>query len=107
MSEKYITKKQHSNNKIEISYNSYSDLEKLGSLEEFKANLYPIVLYILEQAILDNSKMVELFNISNLNLKVNIKREEFKGPLNVILKYYEIQEDYYSCTKIRNLIEKI
>jgi hypothetical protein len=64
-------------------------------------------LAALKQSIRKNKSECVLFDVTNLNLKVIIKKSNYKNLLNQILKYYEQIEDYQMCSEIVKLKHRL
>ena len=50
---------------------------------------------------------VEIFNIFNMSLIVELKKENFKAVLERIIKPFEDDEDFETCIKIKSIIKKL
>ena len=92
---------------IEIVYNDAEDLKKLAIREEFRQFVIEDVLNTIKNAIKENSKKVELFNIFNLSLVVELDKSNYKSVLSKITQHYINNEDYETCNLIKKLIDEI
>ena len=93
--------------KMEINYDSIEELDEFVHNGEFRILLLENSLAALKQSIRKNKSECVLFDVTNLNLKVIIKKSNYKNLLNQILKYYEQIEDYQMCSEIVKLKHRL
>jgi len=92
---------------IEIAYSNQEELDELASSEIFRKFIGEKTLEKIEYAVEHNLEVVELFNIFNMSLIVELKKENFKPVLERIIKPFEDVEDYETCIKIKSIIKKL
>ncbi len=92
---------------IEISYTSKEELNELATSEEFIEFIQEKTLEKIEYAVEHNLENVEIFNIFNMSLIVELKKENFKAVLKRIIKPFEDSEDFEKCIKIKSIINKL
>ena len=63
--------------------------------------------YAIKQAIRKNKSECVIFEITNYDLKVAIKKEHYKTFLNKAIKHYEALEDYAQCSELVNLKSRL
>tara|TARA_R110000822_G_scaffold39233_4_gene107955 strand:+ start:4166 stop:4510 length:345 start_codon:yes stop_codon:yes gene_type:complete len=102
-----IEKESNEVTRIEISYESPEDLKKLYSSEEFISYIQIEVLDKIKYALKNNLKKVEVFNIINMAIILEIKKENFKDILKKINENYLKVEDFENCHEISKLINKL
>lgn len=93
--------------RIQISYSSSEELKRLYSNEEFIFYIQVEVLDRIKYAIKNNLKKVEIFNISNIAVIVEVKKENHKQILENINNSYLKVEDFEKCHEISKLINKL
>jgi hypothetical protein len=93
--------------KMEINYDSKEELDEFVHNGEFRILLLENSLAALKQSIRKNKSECILFDVTNLNLKVIIKKSNYKNLLNQILKHYEQIEDYPMCSEIVKLKHRL
>lgn len=93
--------------KIEISYTNGEDLKKLKSKRHFIEYILENALFSIKEAIEKNWDTVELYNVINLSIIIELKRNNFKKVLKKISKLYENKEEFETCSKIQKLIKNI
>ena len=92
--------------KITLNFDDVEDLEALKGSEEFLDLIYKAVVAALKQAIRKNKSECVLFNIVNLDLKIKIKKNQYKELLNNCIIYYEKLEDYTTCQELVELKQR-
>lgn len=93
--------------KIELIYDEIEDIKKFAESEEITTHILEESLELIEYAIDNDKKRIDLFNVTNLSLIVEVKRDQFAIILQKIIDMYLEDEDYDKCAQIQNLIEKI
>lgn len=96
--------KEREMTKLEISYEDPKDLDHLAQNKEFISIILQRAYKEIKHAIENKEDKVRLFNVANLSLIVELKRENYNKVLTKVLDYYEQQEDFEECTKIQNLL---
>jgi hypothetical protein len=91
---------------LEIIYNNSEDLNQLSTKEEFKHFILEDSFKTIKRALKNNLDKVELFNLFNLSLVVELKKENYKDVLNNILEHYINEENYEKCSLIKRVITK-
>ena len=92
---------------IELAYNDLNELEELATNEIFIQFILKKTFQRIEYAIDNNLDKVEIFNIFNMSLVVELKRKNYKTVLERVIEPYVKAEDYETCSKIKNLINKL
>ena len=92
---------------IEISYTNKEELDELASSEIFRKFISEKTLEKIEYAVEHNLEIIEIFNIFNMSLIVELKKENFKPVLERIIKPFEDDEDFETCIKIKSIIKKL
>ncbi len=92
---------------LEIAYNTKEELISLSRSDDFVSFIINDSYKTIKKAIKDNLQKVELFNILNLSIIVELKRENFEKVLNKIIQHYVEYEEYEKCIIIKKLIKKI
>jgi hypothetical protein len=100
--EKEMTKRKIT--KIEISYNNKRELKELSNKEVFRGIVMADSFKAIKEAIKNNWKTVELFNIVNLSVIIKISSIFYPSALRKISKYFEEIEHYEKCAEIKDLI---
>ena len=82
------------------------------SLEDFEAkSKKPLMVKTLvtniAEGIKDNLESVNIAEIKNYDLILNIPKSEWKGGLEIAMKYYIEKEEYEECSEIKKLINKL
>tara|TARA_R110001606_G_scaffold357882_1_gene509350 strand:+ start:226 stop:570 length:345 start_codon:yes stop_codon:yes gene_type:complete len=102
-----IEKENNEVTRIQISYDSPEDLKKLYSNKEFISYIQLEVLDRIKYAIKNNLKKVEIFNILNMAIIIEVKKENYKKILQKINDGYLKIEDFEKCHEISQLINEI
>ena len=102
-----IDKESNEVTRIQISYESPEELKKLYSSGDFISYIQVEVLDRIKYAIKNNLKKVEIFNILNMAIIIEVKKENFKKILQKINDGYLEVEDFEKCHEISQLINEI
>ena len=102
-----IEKENNEVTRIQISYESPEELKKLHSSEEFISYVQSKVLDKIKYAIKNNLKKVEIFNILNMAIIIEVKKENYKKILQKINDSYLKIEDFEKCHEISKLINEL
>lgn len=100
-------KEENSIPSLRIYYNQTSDLKELFSSENSKEFIYDMLIDSIERGVERGLDEIEIFNIENYDSILMLKRDQFKYPLEVMLKYYESKEEYIKCADINKLLKKL
>jgi transcription initiation factor TFIIIB Brf1 subunit/transcription initiation factor TFIIB len=93
--------------KIEIIYLNSTELNELKSKRKFAEHILENSLDSIKEAINKKWDKVELYNVVNLSILIELKRNNFSKVLKRISKLYEKREEFEICAKIHKLIDKI
>ena len=93
--------------KIEISYDTRKDLQELPNNYKFVKYILENTLSSIESGIKNKSDKIELYDVINLSLIIELKRENFTKVLTTISDFYQEKEDYEMCARIQKLKKKI
>ena len=82
------------------------------SLEDFEAKAKKRIVYnSLVESVTNGLKLdlesVNIAEIKNTDIIINIPKTEWKSGLENAMNYYIEKEEYETCSKIKNLINKI
>ena len=102
-----IEKESNEVTRIQISYDSPEDLKKLYSNDKFISYIQSEVLDRIKYAIENNLKKIEIFNILNIAIIIEVKKENYKKILQKINDGYLKIEDFEKCHEISQLINKL
>tara|TARA_R100001509_G_scaffold117657_1_gene72286 strand:+ start:163 stop:483 length:321 start_codon:yes stop_codon:yes gene_type:complete len=100
------TKKRKITN-IEISYSNKRELKELSNKEEFQNIIMRDSFKAIKEAIKNNLKTVELFNIVNLSIIIKISSLYYPSALKKISKYFEGNEEYEKCAEIKVILNNL
>jgi len=92
---------------LRIVFDEIEDIEVLKQNEEFLELIHRGAVAAIKQAIRKNKSECILFQIENLNLKIKIKKSQYKAIIDSCIKYYELIEDYQTCQKLVRVKERI
>jgi hypothetical protein len=92
---------------LEIKYDDTEELMGLASQDEFITFMFKNAIAALKQAIRKNKSECVIFEISNYDLKVAVKKEHYKTFLNKAIKHYEALEDYTQCRELVTLKSRL
>jgi hypothetical protein len=92
---------------LEIKYDDTEELMGLASQDEFITFMFKNAIAALKQAIRKNKSECVIFEISNYDLKVAVKKEHYKTFLNKAIKHYEALEDYAQCRELVTLKSRL
>jgi hypothetical protein len=92
--------------KLNLMFEDAEDLEILKKSDEFLELIFKGAIAALKQAIRKNKSECVLFNIVNLDLKIKIKKNQYKELLNNCIIYYEKLEDYITCQELVELKQR-
>lgn len=92
---------------IELFFFDKKELEEMTSSDTFRDFIKEEAYKAVEYALDNNINEIEAFKIWNLGFTVILKKEEYGNVLKEILPIYESKEDYDTCSKITDLINKL
>ena len=78
--------------------------EELGSK---KTQVYKSLIEGVSEAIKNNKKEIKLVEVKNTNVYITVEKSNWKSSLDSALQFYEKNEEYEQCSKIKNLINKL
>jgi hypothetical protein len=93
--------------KLQLHFEDSEDLQELKTSEEFIELIFKGAIAALKQAIRKNKSECILYEIVNLDLKIKIKKTQYKELLNNCLAYYEKLEDYATCQDLLELKHRL
>lgn len=102
-----IEKESNEATRIQITYGSTEDLKKLHTSDKFISYIQEEVLSKIKYAIKNKLDKIEIFNILNMALIIELKRENFEEILKNINNTYLKVEDFEACHEISKLISKL
>ena len=85
----------------------FSSASLSASLKRVKTLSLENTLSSIESGIKNKSDKIELYDVINLSLIIELKRENFTKVLTTISDFYQEEEDYEMCAKIQKLKKKI
>ena len=89
--------------KLDIQYEEKEELDNFAMDENFHRLITENTFAALKQAIRKNKSECILFDVINFDLKVKVKKANYKKLLDQLLKYYEGIEDYTTCSELIKL----
>ena len=72
-----------------------------------KPQVYRSLIEGISDAIKNNNSEIKLCEVKNSNTYITVGKREWKGSLDSALQFYENEEEYEQCSKIKNLINKL
>mgnify|MGYP003635896576 FL=1 len=93
--------------KIEISYSNKRELKELSNKEGFRNIIMRDSFKSIKEALKNNWKTVELFNIVNLSVIIKISSLYYPKSLKKISKYFEKNEEYEKCAEIKDILNNL
>ena len=72
-----------------------------------KHQVYKSLIDGVSEAIKTNKKEIKLCEVKHSNLYITVEKQEWKKSLDSALQYYENEEEYEECSKIKKLIDKL
>ena len=88
--------------KVDIVYNEPQELLDLVEQSEFITFMYEGAIAALKQAIRKNKSECVMFDITNYNFKVVLKKDYYKLFLTRAIKHFETVENYSLCSELVN-----
>ena len=76
-------------------------------LSSKKHQVYKSSVDGVSEAIKTNKEEIKLCEVKNSNTYITVEKPEWKKSLDSALHYYEKNEEYEECSKIKNLINKL
>ena len=90
-----------------LNASSGVDYSKLIENIEIKEAIIEETITAIKDGISKNKKSTSIFEIADSNYYVELERTEWKSTLENVIQYYVDKEDYATCVKCRELIEKL
>lgn len=84
-----------------------ADYNKLTEMPEIRKVVIEETLCAIEEGIKKKKKKVSLFEIAQSDCYIELENTKYKSALESIMEQYIKEEDYVSCVKVRDLINKI
>jgi len=100
-------KKNQEGTYIELVWEDKQDLIDLSNETVFTNFILRESYKTVKKVVNNNLPKVELFNIFNLSIIVEVKKQHYASILEKVMNIYELDEDYEECSKIKKLIKKI
>ena len=72
-----------------------------------KRQVYKSLVDGVSEAIKTNKNEIKLCEVKNSNIYITVGKQEWKKSLDSALQYYENEEEYEECSKIKKLIDKL
>jgi hypothetical protein len=72
-----------------------------------KQKVYKSLIDGVSEAIKTNKKEIKLCEVKNSNLYITVEKPKWKKSLDSALQYYVDKEEYFQCSKIKDLIDKL
>ena len=72
-----------------------------------KQKVYKSLIDGVSEAIKSNKKEIKLCEVKNAGIYITVEKPEWKNSLNSALQYYENEEEYEECFKIKKLIDRL
>ena len=72
-----------------------------------KRQVYKSLVDGVSEAIKTNKNEIKLCEVKNSNIYITVGKQEWKKSLDSALQYYENEEEYEECSKIKNLLDKL
>ena len=82
-------------------------LEFNEELSSKRPQVYKSLIEGVSEAIKKNKKVIKLCEVKNSNIYITVEKPEWKDSLDKALEFYENEEEYEECSKIKNLIYKL
>ena len=82
-------------------------LEFNEELSSKRPQVYKSLIEGVSEAIKKNKKVIKLCEVKNSNIYITVEKPEWKDSLDKALEFYENEEEYEECSKIKNLIDKL
>lgn len=91
---------------IELVWDNQEDLFNLANSPEFVEFILEETLKAIISALKNNEEKAELFNIFNMSIILELKKEQFKTVLGQVNNLFLQNEEYERCTQLKKLIKK-
>ena len=104
---KIVDKDKRKPTNLELFFFDKEELEEMTSTDQFQTFVKEEAYEAIKYAIRNKLDRVEIFRLWNLGFVVTIEKKEYSNALNSILSIYESKEDYDTCSKITELINKL
>lgn len=91
---------------IELIWDNQEDLFELAESSKFTNFVLEESLKAIISALENNEEKAELFNVFNMSIILEIKKEHFKTVLDKINSLFILNEEYERCNQLKKLISK-
>ena len=76
-------------------------------LSSKKIQVYKSLIEGVSEAIKADKEEIKLCEVKNTNIFITVEKPKWKSSLDSALQFYEKNEEYEQCSKIKNLINKL
>ena len=76
-------------------------------LSSKKIQVYKSLIEGVSEAIKADNEEIKLCEVKNTNIFITVEKPKWKSSLDSALQFYEKNEEYEQCSKIKNLINKL
>tara|TARA_Y100000296_G_C4954534_1_gene147867 strand:- start:45 stop:362 length:318 start_codon:yes stop_codon:yes gene_type:complete len=104
---KIVDKDKRKPTNLELFFFDKEELEEMTSTDQFRSFVKEEAYEAIKYATKHNLDKAEILRLWNLGFIVTIGKKEYSNALNSILPIYESKEDYDTCSKITELINKL
>ena len=87
-----------------IAFENFNQAQKILESDDYKSQIFNIIIDKLNVAINDDLDEVILFYYQEENVYHYITYKEYKKSLEKAINYFVSIEEYETCTKIKNII---
>lgn len=94
-------------NNIDLFFMNEDDLDELLVNNTFKKSIIIESYKSILKALRRKAISATVITINNLEISINVDKENFKPILEKALVYFEKEEDYKECSKITKIIKKL
>jgi hypothetical protein len=92
---------------LNFNINRFSDYEELTELSETKKKIYKRLVEAIQQSLEKKTEIAEIFQINNSSSILLLEKHKWKESLQRAIEFYSENEDYDSCIKCRDIINKL
>jgi len=90
-----------------LDYYEKEDLQNVLANKDFVDLVFEETLRSITFAIKNKKKVAPIFEVSESDIFIIVKKENFKNTLTQVLKYYESIEYYERCSLISKLLKTL
>lgn len=76
-------------------------------LNSKKPQVYKSLIEGVSEAIKNNKKEIKLCEVKNTNIYITVEKTNWRSSLDSALEFYENNEEYEKCSKIKKLLDKL